>query len=165
MYNQIFALEEEVFKVLANQKRLEIIQLLKHKELSVTEMVNMLGIRQANLSQHLSLLRQSNLLEVRKDGQKVYYRLADKKIARAVDLIFNFLGSRQSFSSSESTMVRGSDIYPIVKDPVCGMRMSIQEAFDSTKYAEIMYYFCASGCKSKFLSQPRQYAKVVFETK
>ena len=163
MYNQIFTLEEEVFKVMANQKRLEIIQLLKHKELSVTEMVNMLGIRQANLSQHLSLLRQSNLLEIRKDGQKVYYRLADKKIAKAVDLIFNFLGSRQRFNPTESTLVKGSDIYPIVKDPVCGMRMSIQEAFDSTRYAEIMYYFCASGCKSKFLSRPGYYVKSTIE--
>lgn len=157
MYNQIFALEEEVFKVVANQKRLEIIQLLKHKELSVTEMVNMLGIRQANLSQHLSLLRQSNLLEVRKDGQKVYYRLADKKIAKAVDLIFNFLRSRQRFNSEESTMVNDVDIYPIVKDPVCGMRMSIQETFDSSKHAGSAYYFCASGCKAKFLSRPSRY--------
>src|SRR3972149_11902545 len=110
MYNQIFALEEEVFKVVANQKRLEIIQLLKHKELSVTEMVNMLGIRQANLSQHLSLLRQSNLLEVRKDGQKVYYRLADRKIAKAVDLVFNFLASRQRFNASDSTLVKDVEI-------------------------------------------------------
>src|SRR3990167_3909373 len=159
MYNQIFALEEEVFKVVANQKRLEIIQLLKHKELSVTEMVYMLGIRQANLSQHLSLLRQSNLLEVRRDGQKVYYRLADKKVAKAVDLIFTFLGSKQRFNSAESTLVKGADIYPIVKDPVCGMRMSIQETFDSAKHAGSTYYFCASGCKSKFLSRPKNYEK------
>jgi|SRR3989344_414254 len=163
MYNQIFALEEEVFKVVANQKRLEIIQLLKHKELSVTEMVNMLGIRQANLSQHLSLLRQSSLLKVRKDGQKVYYRLADKKIAKAVNLIFNFLGSQQRLNSTESTMVIGAEIYPIVKDPVCGMRMSTQETFDSTKHAGATYFFCASGCKSKFLSRPSRYAKNTLE--
>src|SRR3990167_9160700 len=108
MYNKIFLLEEEVFKVMANQKRLEIIQLLKHQELSVSEMVSMLGIRQANLSQHLALLRQRNLLKVRKDGQKVYYRLADKRIAKAVDLIFNFLGSQQRLNSTESTMVIGA---------------------------------------------------------
>ncbi|HEY4694560.1 MAG TPA: metalloregulator ArsR/SmtB family transcription factor [Candidatus Nanoarchaeia archaeon] len=159
MYNKIFLLEEEVFKVMANQKRLEIIQLLKHQELSVSEMVSMLGIRQANLSQHLALLRQRNLLKVRKDGQKVYYRLADKRIAKAVDFIFHFLESQQRFDSVESAVIDRADIYPIVKDPVCGMRMSIQETFDSTQYAGVTYYFCASGCKSKFLSQPRSYAK------
>lgn len=161
MYNKIFALEAEVLKVMANQKRLEIIQLLKHQELSVSEMVSMLGIRQANLSQHLALLRQSNLLKVRRSGQKIYYQLADNRIAKAVGNIFDFLESQQRVNLKESAVIEKNDVYPIVTDPVCGMRMSIQETFDSTQYGGVKYYFCASGCRGKFVKQPQRFAKVV----
>ena len=55
LYHRLFSLQEDVFKTIASRKRLEIIQLLKIRELSVSEMVEMLGVRQSNLSQHLSL--------------------------------------------------------------------------------------------------------------
>src|SRR3989344_3306813 len=97
MYQQIINLEEETFKILANRKRLEILQLLKNRQLSVNEMVEMLGMRQPNLSQHLSLLRQYKLLKANRVGQKAYYALADNKITKAVDMIYRFLQTQHGF--------------------------------------------------------------------
>lgn len=153
MYNELFALEENVFKVIANQKRLEIIQLLHKRELNVTEMVEMLGLRQSNLSQHLSLLRQQKLVTVTKKGREVYYKLTDDNIAKAVQFIYRFLQAQYHMDGMPST----DTIFPIVADPVCGMRISASEAFDHTEHNHHAYYFCASGCKEKFTKSPSHY--------
>lgn len=153
MYQQIISLEEETFKVLANRKRLEILKLLKKEQLSVNQMVEMLGMRQPNLSQHLTLLRQYKLVKVKRDGQKAYYALADNKITKAVDMVYQFLQAQHGFSEEFPAKL----LFPIVKDPVCGMRLSASEAFGSIAYADRKYYFCASGCKNKFKARPREY--------
>src|SRR3989338_6865600 len=98
MHQKIIALEEETFKVLANHKRLEILQLLKHQSLNVNEMVQMLGLSQPNLSQHLTLLRHYGLVKVKRQGQKAYYSLADNKITKAVEMIYQFLQNQHGFS-------------------------------------------------------------------
>jgi len=155
MYQRIISLEEETFKVLANRKRLEILQLLKNQRLSVSEMVEMLGMRQPNLSQHLALLRRYKLVKVDRHGQKAYYSLADNKITRAVDMIYQFLQNQHGFSEEFPAKY----LFPIVVDVVCGMRLSVSEVFDSAEYAGQTYYFCAGGCKEKFLAHPSGYIK------
>jgi DNA-binding transcriptional ArsR family regulator len=155
MYNHLLSLEEDVFKVIANQKRLEIIQLLRGRELNVTEMIEMLGLRQANLSQHLSLLRQHRVVTVNKKGREVYYRLADDNIAKAVQLVYRFLQAQYDIQDKAPA----GALFPIVADPVCGMRISASEAFDKAEYDDHTYYFCASGCKERFAHDPSSYVK------
>lgn len=155
MYQQLLELEEEVLKSLGNSRRLEILQLLKNRRLNVTEMVQMLGLPQPNLSQHLSVLRQHGLVKISKDGQKVYYSLADNKITKAVELIHQFLKDQQQLEYDLSH----ENIFPIVKDPVCSMRLSASEAYTSLKHGGHTYYFCASGCKNKFHTSPKKYLK------
>src|SRR3989344_944806 len=146
MHQKIISLEEESFKVLAKRKRLEILQLLKHQSLNVNEMVQMLGLSQPNLSQHLTLLRHYGLFKVDRQGQKAYYSLADNKITKAVEMIYQFLQNRHEFNDDFSA----KPLFPIIKDPVCGMRLSVSEAFDNKDYLGQTYYFCASGCRDKF---------------
>lgn len=153
MSRQIFALEEDVFKVLANEKRLEIIQLLNHRELNVSEMLSMLGLRQANLSQNLTLLREYKLVVATKRGREVYYKLADDTIAKAVRLIYHFLQNQHQLNDDSMTAV-----FPIVVDPVCGMRLSASEAYDNYEANNKTYYFCASGCKDAFVARQREHA-------
>lgn len=155
MYQQVINLEEETFKVLANRKRLEILQLLKKQRLSVNEMVEMLGMRQPNLSQHLTLLRRYGLVKVSRDGQKAYYSLADNKITKAVDMIYQFLQNQHGFSDDFPAKI----LFPIVKDPVCSMRLSASEAFDQVRFAGHKYYFCASGCKTQFVANPAKFIR------
>lgn len=158
MYEQLFRLQEEVFKVLANQKRLEIVQLLSHAELSVTDMVSMLGLPQANLSQHLSLLRQAHVVQTRRSGVVIYYRMADPRIADACELIRSFLQNRQRFDPEMQRLLTGQqNMYPVVKDLVCGMRISVTRSADASTYKGDIYHFCASGCKQTFDADPAKY--------
>lgn len=159
MYHKLFSLQENVFKTIANEKRLEIIQLLAHSELTVTEMVDMLGIRQANLSQHLMLLRDAKLVTTRRDGLKIYYLLADSRINEACMSIREFL--KHSYNSDpeiSSLLARDkSQLYPVVKDIVCNMRISVSEAMSSITYENREYYFCGQGCEKKFTDNQLEY--------
>ncbi len=158
MYQKLFTLQEDVFKMIANQKRLEIIQLLGNRELTVTEMTEMLGIRQANLSQHLAPLRQARIVETRRDGVSVYYHLTDQRIADACGLIKDFLHDQHKLNPEiQELLEHQDDMYPVVKDVVCGMRISVSRAGGVIKRDGRTYYFCASGCKSKFETKPTQY--------
>ncbi|MDZ7744586.1 MAG: metalloregulator ArsR/SmtB family transcription factor [Candidatus Saccharibacteria bacterium] len=159
MYEKLFELQEDVFKVIANQKRLEIIQLLTHKEMSVSEMVSMLGISQSNVSQHLSLLRQVGIVSTRKTGTSVYYSLKDERIAEACSLIRKFLANQNKLSNLSFQDTDLESLYPLVQDPVCGMRMGVTEASEQVTHGKDTYFFCASGCKHTFEKNPKQYIK------
>ncbi len=159
MYEKLFGLQEEVFKVLANQKRLEIIQLLATGELNVSEMIDMLGLSQANLSQHLALMRRARLLNITKDGTKVYYRLADSTVAEAVFAVRDFLVKNNQLDEQEQQYFDQSiELYPVVKDVVCGMRLSAARSSYHASHAGQDYFFCASGCLDKFHGAPSHYA-------
>ncbi|MEO8105617.1 MAG: metalloregulator ArsR/SmtB family transcription factor [Candidatus Saccharibacteria bacterium] len=153
MYERLFFLQEEVLKSLANHKRLEILQLLNNQELTVNQMVAMLGISQANVSQHLSNLRRLKLVTPRKDGLYVYYRLSDKRIASVIHELREFLKSQYSHEPEIARIAAldSNALYPIVRDPVCGMRISVNEAGETLIQADSHYYFCAQGCKDAFL--------------
>lgn len=147
MSTELLAIDEEVFKVIANKKRLEVILLLENRELNVGQMIDMLGLRQANLSQHLTLLRQQRLVTVRKDGKESYYKLADNSIAKAIRIIHDFLRKQHRIE----TPIDSNTLFPIVTDPICGMRFSVSQALDHVKDENNKtYYFCASGCKERF---------------
>jgi ArsR family transcriptional regulator, virulence genes transcriptional regulator len=80
----------EVYKVLANAKRLMIIHTLNGKELSVDELAKKLDIRKTNVSQHLTILRHIKLVMTRKHGTRVYYRITDPRIFGCCEIIKNF---------------------------------------------------------------------------
>jgi DNA-binding transcriptional ArsR family regulator/rhodanese-related sulfurtransferase len=67
-------------KALSNPHRLEMLELLAQGERTVESLATELGISVANASQHLQALRQAALVESRKDGLFVHYRLADPEV-------------------------------------------------------------------------------------
>jgi ArsR family transcriptional regulator, virulence genes transcriptional regulator len=74
--------------VFAHPLRLELLQLLHERgECSVSDLAEATGVRMANLSQHLAVMRSTNMVLSRKEGVNVYYRLADERIIQAFDLI------------------------------------------------------------------------------
>lgn len=77
----------ELYKILANPIRLEILDILKRGETSVADLIKELKLRKANVSQHLSLLRYANLIEPRREGLTVYYKLTQLKILEANKII------------------------------------------------------------------------------
>jgi ArsR family transcriptional regulator len=84
---RLFELHAEVCKTLSNAVRLKIINELQDSEMTVGALAKKMGIRQAHLSQHLSILRQRGVVAARKDGVKVYYSISNPKIIRACNLI------------------------------------------------------------------------------
>ena len=84
---RIFELQADICQTLANPKRLQILSLLKKGELAVGEMVKAMGIAKANLSQHLSIMRQKGILLTRREGTTIYYRLARPKITEACGIM------------------------------------------------------------------------------
>ena len=84
---KIFELHAALCQTLANPVRLRILALLREGEMSVNELANQLGIPQANVSQHLSLLKERNVLSTRREGVSIYYKIAYPKIIKACELI------------------------------------------------------------------------------
>jgi len=71
----------EIYKILANSKRLEILNLLKrYGELTVERILKTIKLPKANLSQHLTLLRHARLVIVRRNGLNAYYKITEPKI-------------------------------------------------------------------------------------
>ncbi len=80
-------LHASVCKGLADPKRLLIINALRDGERTVTDLVEELSLPQANVSQHLAVLRDRGLVHARKDGQFAYYSVTSTKIIEAMDLL------------------------------------------------------------------------------
>lgn len=89
---------EQLFKGLADQTRLRILNLLIHGELCVCDIQYVLESPQPNVSRHLIYLRNSGLVRDRREGARMYYRLAQPN-ERIHKLLFGFL--RDVFGSSE----------------------------------------------------------------
>ncbi|MGO8761817.1 MAG: ArsR/SmtB family transcription factor [Desulfobaccales bacterium] len=85
--SELWELQADICQVMANPKRLQILHLLREKELSVGEMVQVLGVAKANLSQHLSVMRQKGILVPRRQGTTIYYRLAIPYITEACEIM------------------------------------------------------------------------------
>ena len=85
--SQLYELHASICQTLANPKRLEVIDRLRDGEHSVTELAEAMKISQANLSQHLAVMRQKGIVATRREGLNVYYRLSNLKIIKACDLM------------------------------------------------------------------------------
>ena len=78
-------------KVISHPPRLQIIDILQEEEMTVTDLATRLEIAVGNLSQHLNLMKQRRVLESRKEGNSVIYRLANPKMIKACCLIREIL--------------------------------------------------------------------------
>ncbi len=83
---EIYRLQAEICRTMAEPTRLEIIETLKDGERTVTELVKATGLRQANVSQHLAVLRQAGLVTTRPYATTVYYRIAYPAITEACQI-------------------------------------------------------------------------------
>jgi DNA-binding transcriptional ArsR family regulator len=73
-----------LLKALANERRLMILCQLAPGELSVGALAPRIGISQSALSQHLAVLREDGVVATRRDGQTIWYRIADPAAVRLV---------------------------------------------------------------------------------
>ena len=84
---KIFELHADVCKVFSNAKRLEILNTLREKERTASELIEKIGLSKANLSQHMSVLKSKGVVVSRREGLNIYYRISNPKIIQACDLM------------------------------------------------------------------------------
>ena len=158
MYEKLFDLQSGLHKALANPRRLEIVHLLRDQELPVTDIYTMLDVPQANISQHLMVLRDAQIVVARRDGKQVYYSLSSPDIIKASDLLRKVLISLVDDAELANELKhKMKELVPIVQDPVCHMRLSPKTASFHHEHEGSEYYFCASGCVKAFKEEPQKY--------
>ena len=88
---ELFELQAEICKTMANPKRLQIIYVLKGAERSAGEIADELGVPKANASQQLSVLKACGVVNARRDGVNIYYSISNPKIVKACALMMEVL--------------------------------------------------------------------------
>jgi DNA-binding transcriptional ArsR family regulator len=78
----------EILKAIANPHRLLIMCKLIDDEVSVGALAEELGVRDAVASQHLSILRRSGIVATRREGQTIYYKIADKRVRSLIETLY-----------------------------------------------------------------------------
>lgn len=139
MYLTAFESQAKLLSALAHPKRLEILNLLVQKNLTVTEIYSMLDLPQANISQHLTKLKREKVVLSQRRGKEIYYRIKNQKITQFLP---------------KSNLIK---LGPLAHDPVCRMQLSPKTAVFKRRHQNKMYYFCASGCQKQFMKHPKKY--------
>jgi len=110
MKRELYQSIAKVAQALASGNRLQLLEFVAQGERSVDALAAMAGVTVANASQHLQALRRAGLVATRKDGQRVYYRVAgddvvrlyqdlrtvaESRLAEVRQLVNEFLGDRE----------------------------------------------------------------------
>jgi len=88
---EFYHLHSDLCKTLAHPKRQEILDIIRDHAVTVTELVEKTGIPQANVSQHLTVLKSKGVVALRREGSKAYYHITNPKILEAFDIISEVL--------------------------------------------------------------------------
>jgi DNA-binding transcriptional ArsR family regulator len=84
----------QVFQALAHPTRIAIVEALREGEVSAGALLVHLNVEQANLSQHLTVLRAKQVVVGRKAGNQVYYTLRDPVLIQVLDLLKQYFNSQ-----------------------------------------------------------------------
>ena len=95
-----------LFKAMADAPRLRILDMLKNRELCVTEIVAAVGEKFSTVSQRVRILRQEGLIVRRRDGNHLYYALTDRHVA---DLILIALAHANELNAAPAITPEGDE--------------------------------------------------------
>lgn len=89
---EVFRLQADLCRSLADPRRLMIIHHLRDGPRSVGDLAEMIGAKQSNTSQHLGVLRRAGVVKAERQGNVVRYSLAIPGIATACDIVREAVG-------------------------------------------------------------------------
>lgn len=107
---------ESLFKALADRTRLRILSLLTAGEICVCDIHGTLALPQPTVSRHLAYLRKSGLVEGRKDGLWVHYRLAqlpDPVLHTVMDAVSHALGHLDAAERDRRRLAKVAEVVPV----------------------------------------------------
>lgn len=87
MQNTLRAYKAGMFQALAHPTRIAIVEILREGELSTRAIQERLSVEQANLSQHLAILRSRQIVSNRKEGNQVFYSLKNGVLIEVLDIM------------------------------------------------------------------------------
>ena len=76
----IYQVRAELFRTLAHPARIQVLELLRDGERTVGELIPGVGLEPSHLSQHLGTLRRANIVQSRKKGSSVFYKVSDPRV-------------------------------------------------------------------------------------
>ncbi len=82
----VYQLKAEFFRILGHPVRIRTLELLRDRERTVGDLQQALGLDSSGTSQHLGLLRRHGVLESRRDGTSVYYRIKDPRTSQLLEV-------------------------------------------------------------------------------
>src|SRR3989339_257160 len=91
---ELYCIHSDMCKVFSNPTRLEILDILRNKEMSVTDLVEKTKLSQANISQHLSIMKSKGIVSSSRKGKNIYYKLINPNISKAFDIIREVLAEK-----------------------------------------------------------------------
>ena len=77
---QLAESQAEIYRIFSHSNRIQIFWLLMENEMSVNDIAEAIGASVQNTSQHLRLMKTASILDTRRDGQTIYYRISDTDI-------------------------------------------------------------------------------------
>ena len=104
--NKVFENVAEYFSLLSEPTRLKILHCLCRGEKPVNEVVHALGLTQANTSRHLNLLYRAGVVDRRRDGSQVFYRIVDPNFVDLCRTVCVAVASRTSVVPVERESLR-----------------------------------------------------------
>jgi DNA-binding transcriptional ArsR family regulator len=90
MQSMLREYKANIFQALAHPTRIAIVEVLRDGEISARAIQERLGLEQANLSQHLAILRSRQIVANRKEGNQVFYSLRNKVLLKVLDMMRNY---------------------------------------------------------------------------
>lgn len=97
-----YRVHAEICKVLTDPKRLMLIDLLRRGARSVSQLAEEAGLSLANTSQHLAVLRHAGLVDTRRAGTTIHYRLSEPELVAACDIIERIVERRLGPTGDET---------------------------------------------------------------
>ncbi len=111
MTQELRRFKAEIFQALAHPTRIAMVELLRNGEMSAGQLIEQLGVEQANASQHLGVLRTKQIVVNRKEGNQVFYSLRDAVLIEVLDILKRYFSSQLSQTMSmlkEMRMEKGT---------------------------------------------------------
>lgn len=104
----------QLFQALAHPTRIAIVEALRATEVSAGALTAQLAVEQANLSQHLAVLRARHVVVSRKAGNQVFYSLRDPVLTQVLDLLKQYFNTHlQQTAAMLSEIDPAGDTAPV----------------------------------------------------
>jgi DNA-binding transcriptional ArsR family regulator len=110
MQDALRRFKADIFQALAHPTRVAILEHLREGELSAGELIERLGVEQANASQHLAVLRSRLLVANRKVGNQVFYSVRDPLILEVLDTMRKYFHQHLAESMALLEGIKSDDV-------------------------------------------------------